>query len=79
MAHPQGVGWVGEGPENRVTIQFEAAQAGEHTIALFNDPANSATADGCGRRACRCSIANGHPNLDRFQIAPVRVHRGGGS
>jgi hypothetical protein len=130
------VGWVGQGPENRVTIEVDAAQAGEHmlvvhyanderdvghpyntdiisrpidisvnggeparhwfkntwswgnwwargvpvmleagvnTIALSNDPANSATADGCPSPCLPVLDSEWAPNLDRFEIAPVRV------
>jgi hypothetical protein len=130
------VGWVGQGPENRVTLEVEAAQAGEHmlvvhyanderdvghpyntdiisrpidisvnggeptrhwfkntwswgnwwargvpvmlqpgvnTIALFNDPANGATADGCPSPCLPVLDGEWAPNLDRFEIAPVRA------
>jgi hypothetical protein len=135
------VGWVGQGPENRVTIEVEAAQAGEHilvvhyanderdvghpyntdiisrpidisvndgeparywfkntwswgnwwaravpvalepganTIALYNDPANGATAEGCPSPCLPVLDSEWAPNLDRFQIAPVRPGPGRG-
>jgi hypothetical protein len=130
------VGWVGQGPENRVTIEVEAAQAGEqilvvhyanderdvghpyntdiisrpidisvnggdptrhwfkntwswgnwwargvpvmleagvNTIALYNDPANGATADDCPSPCLPVLDSEWAPNLDRFEIAPVRA------
>jgi hypothetical protein len=134
------VGFVGQGPDNRVTIEVEAARAGEHIlvihyandergaghqynaniisrpidisvnggeparhwfkntwswgnwwargvpvtleagsneIALYNDPANSATADGCPPPCLPVLDSEWAPNLDRFEIAPVRVDAGG--
>jgi hypothetical protein len=132
----QYVGWVGQGPENRVTLEVEAAEAGEHMlvvhyanderdeghaynvdiisrpidvsvngadptrywfkntwswgnwwargvpvmleaganeIALYNDPANSATAEGCPEPCMPVLDSEWAPNLDKFEIAPIRV------
>ncbi|SIM59901.1 hypothetical protein [Micromonospora cremea] len=48
-------------------------KAGRNEITLYNDPANSATAPGCPS-PCRARLdSEWAPNLDRFEIAPVRV------
>ncbi|NDL57454.1 CBM35 domain-containing protein [Phytoactinopolyspora mesophila] len=130
------VGWVGQGPENRVTFEVEADRAGEHLlvvhyahderdeghpyntdivsrpidisvnggesnrfwfkntwswgnwwargvpvtldagtneIALYNDPANSATAEGCPAPCMPVLDSEWAPNLDKFEIAPIRI------
>jgi hypothetical protein len=132
----QYVGWVGQGPQNRVTLEVEADTAGEHMlvvhyanderdtghpyntdiisrpvdisvnggeptrywfkntwswgnwwargvpvtleegtneIVLYNDPANSATAPNCPAPCLRVLDSEWAPNLDQFEIAPVRV------
>jgi len=50
-------------------------EAGVNTIALYNDPANSATADGCPSPCMPVLDSEWAPNLDRFQIAPIRVQQ----
>jgi hypothetical protein len=130
------VGWIGHGPQNRLTLNVEAADAGDHIlvvhyanderdeghpynadivsrpldvsvnggeptrhwfkntwswgnwwarsvpvtleagtneIALYNDPARSATADGCPPPCRPVLDSEWAPNLDRFELAPIRV------
>jgi hypothetical protein len=46
---------------------------GANTITLFNDPGNSATAEGCPSPCMPVLDSEWAPNLDKFEIAPVRV------
>ncbi|WP_165367484.1 CBM35 domain-containing protein [Phytoactinopolyspora endophytica] len=132
----QYVGDVGQGPENRVTLEVEADVAGEHMlvvhyanderdtghpynadiisrpidisvnddeprrhwfkntwswgnwwargvpvtleagmneITLYNDPANSAAAPGCPEPCMPALDSEWAPNLDKFEIAPIRI------
>ncbi|HEY8471207.1 MAG TPA: CBM35 domain-containing protein [Natronosporangium sp.] len=48
-------------------------QAGVNTIALFNDPANAARADGCPEPCLPVLDSEWAPNFDRFELAPIRV------
>ncbi|TCB98403.1 cellulosome protein [Micromonospora zingiberis] len=130
------VGWVGQGPQNRLSFQVDVDQAGEYmlvvhysnderdtghvynadiisrpvdlvvndgdaarywfkntwswgnwwargvpvtlkagtnTITMFNDPANGATAAGCPTPCMPTLDSQWAPNLDRFDLAPIRV------
>jgi hypothetical protein len=46
---------------------------GANTITLFNDPGNSATAEGCPSPCMPVLDSEWAPNLDKFEIAPVRT------
>ncbi|NEE01704.1 LamG-like jellyroll fold domain-containing protein [Phytoactinopolyspora halotolerans] len=130
------VGSVGQGPDNRVTFDVEAEEAGEHllvvhyanderdtghpynadiisrpidisvngdeptrhwfkntwswgnwwargvpvtlqegtnTLVLYNDPAQSATAEGCPSPCMPVLDSEWAPYLDKFEIAPIRI------
>ncbi|RGA01959.1 cellulosome protein [Microbispora triticiradicis] len=130
------VGWIGQGPQNRLTLQVDADKAGDYllvvryanderksghvynadiisrpldisvndgdakrywfkntwswgnwwargvpvtlkagtnTISLYNDPANGAKAQGCPAPCISELDSQWAPNLDRFDIAPIKV------
>ncbi|TDC51051.1 cellulosome protein [Jiangella ureilytica] len=48
-------------------------EAGSNEITLFNDPARGATAEGCPQPCRPVLDSPWAPDLDRFEIAPVRV------
>ncbi|QSB14226.1 hypothetical protein JQS43_22360 [Natronosporangium hydrolyticum] len=48
-------------------------EAGTNTITMYNDPANSDTAEGCPDPCMPLLDSVWAPNLDRFELAPVRI------
>ena len=46
---------------------------GANSIALYNDPANGRTATGCPAPCRPLLDSEWAPNLDRFEVAPVRA------
>ncbi|MFD0786021.1 hypothetical protein ACFQZ8_19135, partial [Micromonospora azadirachtae] len=49
-------------------------KAGTNTITMYNDPANGATALGCPAPCLSTLDSPWAPNLDAFDIAPIRVN-----
>ncbi|QOC92335.1 CBM35 domain-containing protein [Micromonospora craniellae] len=48
--------------------------AGTNTITMYNDPANGATAQGCPTPCMPTLDSQWAPNLDRFDLAPIRIN-----